>query len=302
MAILNNIKLLYVEDDMVLRSELSNLFNKLFKGVVTGIDGEDGLEKFKENYNSDEKIDIVLSDINMPNMNGLEMVKNIKGIDEDIPIIFLTAYSDKNFLLEALQLHVSDYLIKPFNVEELFKKMEKAYLPVYQKNLLESKNKELELLNMQIKANAKKQINKLEKDILHTKEIYDLFNKYTITSETDMQGKITYISKPFLDTCGFGEDELLGNTHKAVKDRETPEELYAQIWETIKNKKVWTGQMKNRKKDGSHYWLESVIFPVLDENNDIKGYKSIAVNITSQKETEKIVSDLINYDDIELEF
>lgn len=302
MRILNNIKLLYVEDAAELRCEFAGLLSKFFKGIVTAVDGEDGLQKFKENFNSSEKIDIILSDINMPGMNGLEMVKYIKQIDEDIPIVFLTAFSDENFLLKALQLNVSDYLIKPFKVDELFKKLEKAYLPVYQKKLLESKNKELELLNEQIKDNARKQINKLEKNIFHTKKMYDLFNKYTITSETDLSGNITYVSKPFLDACGFKENELIGNTHRFIRDKDTPRELYKEMWETIKSKKVWTGILKNRKKDGKHYWVESVIFPLIDESGIVTGYKSISVNITCQKETQKIVRDLINCDDIDLEF
>ncbi len=295
---LKSLRMLLVEDDDVLRDELSSLFNKLFEETVTASNGEEGLKKFTESG----KIDIILSDINMPVMNGLEMVRRIKQADEDIPVIFLTAYSDNNYLLEALQLHVSDYLIKPFKIPDLLKKLEKAYLPVYQKKLLESQNEQLEALNKKIEADAKREINKLKKDILHTNELNDLFNNYTITDETDLNGKITYASRPFLNISGFTEEELIGSSHKILRHEDMPNELYKNLWETIKNNKVWSGQIKNKSKDGSDYWVESVIFPLVDEQDNIIGYKSIRVDITAQKATEELVNSLIEHDSLELNF
>ncbi len=295
---LKSLRILFVEDDDNLRDELSVLFNKLFKETLSASNGQEGLQKFKECG----EIDIILSDINMPVMNGLEMVKNIKAIDEDVPVIFLTAYSDNSYLLEALHLHVSNYLIKPFKIPDLLKKLEDAYLPVFQKKLLKSQNEELEVLNRRIEENAKKQINKLEKDIMHTRELNDLFNEYTITDETDLNGNITYVSKPFINISGFSKDELIGSTHELMRHEDMPTEIYDQMWETIKSKNVWSGRIKNRDKKGNSYWVESVIFPLFDEDDKITGYKAIRVDITAQKATEELVNGLIEPDSYELDF
>ena len=302
MEILKDITILFVEDDQMLQEGISGIFKKLFKNVITASDGSEGLEQFKKNMQGDEKIDIILSDINMPKMNGIEMIEEIKKIDENIPVVFLTAFSDNDYLLKALQLNVSDYLIKPFIVPDLLKKIEKAYLPVHQKSILLEQKKQLELLNEQIKRSSEQTINKLTNDIFKAKEIYNLFNQYTITSETDLNGVITYVSRPFLDISGFEEDELIGSTHQKVRHKDTEDELFKSLWETITKGEVWRGEMKNSTKSGGYYWVDGIVFPLFDDDNNIRGYKSIRVNISDQKLRDELVGDLISYDDIDLDF
>ncbi len=95
-------------------------------------------------------------------MNGLDMIKNIKEISPEIPAILITAHSESNFLFEAINLNVSQYIIKPVNIKVLFEKLKLAYLPVYQKQLLEIKNLELEQLNEKIKKVAKQEMEELK--------------------------------------------------------------------------------------------------------------------------------------------
>lgn len=156
--ILENCNVLYVEDEGNTRESMARILKRFFKEVHTEENGQRGLDKFEEVKDTDSKIDVIITDINMPVMNGIDMIKHIRSIDNDIPIVLLTAHSEANYLLEAINLGVTQYVVKPVNAMLLFENMQKAYLPIYQKHLLEQKNKELELLNEKIKKVAKEEL------------------------------------------------------------------------------------------------------------------------------------------------
>ncbi|SHO80835.1 Signal transduction histidine kinase [hydrothermal vent metagenome] len=119
--ILDTLTILIVEDNDGIREELVFNIGYWFKNVIEARDGVDGLEKFKEN-----KIDIILSDIKMPNMSGLEMVEKIREVDIEVPIIFQTAFSDNDFLLKAINMSVQGYVIKPINIDKLEEVLENS--------------------------------------------------------------------------------------------------------------------------------------------------------------------------------
>lgn len=160
--ILRGLTVLYVEDEDLSRENMSKILNKFFKKTISVEDGEIGYETFEKHFYGDEKIDIVLTDIRMPKLNGLDMINQIRILDQEIPVVLITAHSEANYLLEAINLNVSQYVVKPVNTMKLFENLEKAYLPIYQKKLLEAKNKELELLNEKIKEVALEEIEKIK--------------------------------------------------------------------------------------------------------------------------------------------
>ena len=108
---MKNLKVLIVEDEQKLANLIRNSIKELFFKVAIAKDGIDGIKKFKS-----FKPDIVISDISMPNLSGLEMCKIIKS-NSQTPIIILSAYSQKEMLLEAIDLGISKYFIKPFDIE-----------------------------------------------------------------------------------------------------------------------------------------------------------------------------------------
>lgn len=164
--ILKDLSVLYVEDENNTRQSMERILNKFFKKVCTYEDGDKGLEGFKKQYDTNEPIDIIITDINMPVMNGIDMIRHIRSYDENIPIVLITAHSEANYLLDAINLGVTQYVVKPVNTMLLFENLKKAYLPIYQKKLLEEKNKELEELNKKIKEVAKQELENMRyKDI-----------------------------------------------------------------------------------------------------------------------------------------
>ena len=121
--------LLYVEDEIVTKELVSEYLKKYFLEIFQASDGKSAYKLYLE-----KKPDIVITDIQIENMNGLELATNIRKIDQDIPILITTAYTDTNYLLKAVELNLIKYLVKPINEKELqtalkicFKKLETSF-------------------------------------------------------------------------------------------------------------------------------------------------------------------------------
>ena len=111
---LSEVTLLYVEDSLAIREILSARLRKKVKRLIVAEDGEEGLSKYME-----EKPDMILTDVTMPKMDGIEMSRKIKEIDSYIPIIILSAHNDATYLLEAIELGISGYLLKPVDRDKM---------------------------------------------------------------------------------------------------------------------------------------------------------------------------------------
>ncbi|MGB3962122.1 MAG: diguanylate cyclase, partial [Sulfurimonas sp.] len=116
----------------------------------------------------------------------------------------------------------------------------------------------------------------------------DIVDEHVITSTTDLRGIITQVSKAFCEISGYTKEELIGQAHNIVRDPDMPSEFYAQIWKRLKSAKSWTGEIKNRKKDGSVYWVKTTITPLFDEIGNVFGYASVRQEITDKKCLEKL--------------
>jgi YesN/AraC family two-component response regulator len=108
------LKLLVVEDNEDSREQFVGMLSALFDNIDAAVDGLDGLEKFNNN-----SYDLIISDINMPKMNGLEMVEEIRKKDKDITIMVVSAHTEGNFRTEAEALEVNNFLFKPIDLQPL---------------------------------------------------------------------------------------------------------------------------------------------------------------------------------------
>lgn len=137
LEILKNKNLLYVEDDEDTLQASAMILEDYVQKLFFARDGQEGLEIFENN-----PIDIVVSDILMPKLNGIEMIKNIRQKSKQIPIIITTAHTETQYLLDAIHLKVDGYILKPVILEDLFFTLEKTILPsvqaqtIYDQNLL----------------------------------------------------------------------------------------------------------------------------------------------------------------------
>ncbi len=94
------------------------------------------------------------------------------------------------------------------------------------------------------------------------------------TSKTDVHGNITHVNRDFVNVSGYGEDELIGAPQNIVRHPDMPAEAFADMWRAIGSGKAWTGLVKNRCKNGDHYWVEASVAPIV-ENGKTVGYASV---------------------------
>lgn len=122
LKISKSLKVLYVEDNEEARNSTLTLLSRFFDDVTVGVDGLDGLNKFKESKN----LDLIITDINMPQVDGIEMVKNIREFDNNIAILMLSANNESSYFLDAIKLDIDGYLLKPLNMKQLVKQLTKT--------------------------------------------------------------------------------------------------------------------------------------------------------------------------------
>lgn len=122
---LKDITVLYCEDEEYLRDITKGILESFTHKQFIAEDGAMGLEMFEANQ---DEIDLIITDVNMPNMTGLEMSKKIKEINPNMPIIVATAFSNSEYLLEAIELGIDKYVLKPVNIKKLLDTMAKSLL------------------------------------------------------------------------------------------------------------------------------------------------------------------------------
>ncbi len=122
---LKDVTVLYCEDEEQLHAVTVSLLERVVKRVLRAYDGEEGLRLYREHHH---EIDMVISDISMPHMDGLEMTRQIKGANPSVPVIVTTAYSSTDHLFEAIDIHVDKYVLKPLDTRKLFDAMGQSLL------------------------------------------------------------------------------------------------------------------------------------------------------------------------------
>ncbi len=108
-----------------------------------------------------------------------------------------------------------------------------------------------------------------------------------ICTITDARGIITYANERFCAISMYSQDELLGKTHRIVNSQYHSREFFADMWKTISAGEMWTGDIRNKAKDGSYYWVQSVIVPIKDEALRVNGYLSLRILINERKKMEE---------------
>ncbi|MCF6200596.1 MAG: EAL domain-containing protein [Hydrogenimonas sp.] len=259
------LRLLYVEDDLPARVATKAVLEEFFDHIEEASDGLEGVKIFKNG-----NFDLIITDINMPRMNGLEMIKRIRKESPDIPILILSAHNESEFLISSISLNVEGYLLKPIELEQF----------------LEIMSRVAEKLNL--KEEAERNLNLLQQYL----EVTDAGN---IVSKTNHKGIITYVNDAFCKISEYSKEELIGKPHNIVRHPDTPKSTFEQMWQTIKERKeIWQGVIKNRTKNGKFYYVQTTIKPILDKNGEIIEFIALRNDITDIMNPRKQLNDLIN--------
>lgn len=236
--------------------------------------------------------------------------------DEDIPAILKKYSIQTEFFIQNFAFKIFDYYIcvvekrcdigecpvietlleylkdKNVGINELFvicKGLKNAFLRFCHENGINSFEIQQEIINIYEKnfegvssIYVDKQ-NDLKNDLMVSS---DLIDENIIMSSTDLDGMITSVSTAFCEISGFSKEELIGKSHNIVRHPDTPNELFDDLWNTIKSGKVWHGEIRNLKKDGSSYWVDATIGPEYDSKGKHTGYSAIRQDITYKKQSQ----------------
>ena len=229
---LKQLNVLFVEDEELAREKLGKILGKLFNNVTLASNGLDGFEKFRNSH-----IDLIISDINMPIMDGLEMLKNIREINSEIPIIFTTARNEIDNILKAIDLSVSAYIIKPIDTTLLLAKIVEACEKKFIKFQLVEKQNELE-------------------------KYLEAVDQVALIYKMDGDGKISFANKSLLETSKYTIEELKEINFDGLIHPDIPKEQLDKTWISLKKGEIWSGNTKFLAKDKETFYLKNTIFRI----------------------------------------
>lgn len=184
--------LLYIEDDKDIQNTLAQRLQKKVKQLYVASNGEEGFNSYLK-----YKPDIILTDITMPKLNGIEMSKKIREHNTNIPIIIISAHGDSEYLLEAIEGNITNYLIKPINIKKLFNILESNAKKIYLEKILEDKQEEIQNQKMILQ------------------KIIDTHNSMLIVTNFK---SITFTNQTFLDFLHISNIKEFEDNHNSILD------------------------------------------------------------------------------------
>lgn len=263
---LKNFTALYVEDEKELSKVVYSFFINIFKDIILAENGEEGLKKYKENKHN---IDIIITDINMPKLNGLDMCRKIRELDYDIPIVITTAHSDASHLYEAIDLGVSKFVSKPLNIRKLLDILKSSLEPLILKQALELEQKQnLEQMVINAKFSA---TGKLAAGITHEINTpltyvkanvemigYDIENLNDETIKKDIQISLEKVKD------GINRIANIVNTMKDISVQKTTEKENFNIYSTIVTAATLAW---NKLKHSTNFYINGTKFDINTDKN-----------------------------------
>lgn len=269
MILHNDMSILYVEDDQATREAVSRMLMGVVATVHIAANGKEGLEAYRIHAP-----DVVVTDIRMPVMDGIEMVREIRRLRADCQVVMLTAVSDLECLLDCVSIGINHYIIKPVDFTKLVEAIGQCGDYVNLKRRLSKQDETLNLLSQAMEqAPASVLI-------------------------TDLQGSIEYVNTTFTKVTGYGAEEVIGRNPRILKSDLNPPELYQGLWSSIRGGGGWECELANCRKDGQVYWELAKFCPLRNSSGAIIKYLKVSQDITERKHYEESLRYLSTHDSL----
>jgi diguanylate cyclase (GGDEF)-like protein/PAS domain S-box-containing protein len=257
-----DIVVMYVEDEPATRDMIARMLKREVRALYLAENGKEGLELFMRH-----RPDVVVTDIRMPVMNGLDMAEQIKGVDPRTQVIVTSAHGETGFFQKSIEIGIDRYLLKPvdaFKLHDILAEM--------------ARNIRLERA--------------LKEQALLLAEYKRAVDESNIVCKTDKDGRISYINDAFCRISGYAQGELLGKAHDAFLDPEMRQGLLQELRQTILSRGIWKGTLEYRTKNQQHYFADVTIVPLLDLEDNILEFIYIGHDITTLLELSKRLKEL----------
>ena len=248
--ILSNLRVLYAEDDTETREELQSILELYVAELYIAKNGREGLDLYKKYFP-----DIVITDIQMPEMNGLSMAADIRVLNSQQPIIILSAYNDVEYLFRALELGIQHYITKPISIERLLNKLAELTERMQLLKQVEENRRLLEQYKM-------------------------LVDEKAIVVKMDKNGNIIYMNQQFCEISGYSEAELLGQYYLFSLDEDGQQDVLNDIKQSMEKNNKWQGILKKRAKSGSIYVVDVTLVAIIDALNKISEFVALMVDMS----------------------
>ncbi|MDO8842747.1 MAG: PAS domain S-box protein [Methylicorpusculum sp.] len=254
---LSKLRILYVEDDSETREELSMILQSWVDVLYVAVNGSEGLNFYRK-----YEPDIVITDIQMPILNGLGMSSEIKRIKRDQCIVVLSAYNDVEYLFKAMELGIQHYITKPVMIDRL-----------------------------QAKLTQIAEFMSLESEALRSRKLLEQYklmvDEKAIVCKMDSEGFITYVNQHFCALSGYTEHELIGREFRFLFESD---EQFSEIRSALSGFRKWTGILINTSKKGGRYVVDASLTAVVAEGDQIEEYVALMVDITDMYEKHERLS------------
>lgn len=257
---LSTAHVLIVEDDAILCVQLQRMVGKLVAEARTAANGAEGLRIWHA-----WRPDLVITDIMMPVMDGLEMSRTIKETDADAQIVVVSASSDSTHLRQALDIGIDRYVLKPVDERLLADALAKCMRDAHRL-----------------------------RDLRLSRLVFETAGEGMAI--TDAQGVILAVNPAFCEITGYREDEVIGQTTALLNSGLHDAEFYRGMWDELRAIGRWSGEIVNRRKNGDIYpeWLS--IVAVEDPSQRDARYVGLFSDITERKREEDRIRRLAHYD------
>ncbi|HET7776373.1 MAG TPA: EAL domain-containing protein [Azospira sp.] len=258
--VLRHVRVLLVEDDPVARLAAAGILSRYVGALWEAGDGDEGLQLFRQH-----QPDLVISDLVMPQRDGLSLARQIKQESPTTPIIITTSHSDSGALLDAIEIGVDRYVLKPLHAQALLD----AAANCARTALLEAEHR---LTTTVFRASSE------------------------AIMITDAENRIVDVNPAFTRITGYGRAEVVGRNPRLLQSGIQSEHFYREMWSAINQHGHWRGEIWNRRRNGELYpeWL--AVDRVLSPDGAVLNYVAMWSDISERKEAEARIHYLAHYD------
>jgi PAS domain S-box-containing protein len=263
---LKKMTLLYVEDEPSAREEIVYFLENRVKKLYTAKDGLEGYALFSENCDT---IDIVITDIQMPGCNGLEMAEKIKALKPDTPIVITSAFNDSDYLFKAIETGINNYITKPVDLMQLMQKISSIAQQITMQQQLIQTRKSLEYYQKAI-------------------------DQSTLLTKHDTSLKIVSVNEKLCALTGYSSDQLIGEEEFFLWEKREREQHYDRFIERLKKDRYAHEIIYYHAKNNHPLIVDVTAFAIVDESDNIEGYIFIRNDITELFNYRKLLEERLN--------